>query len=145
MHRFADAVASSLHGNPYILVGGLLACMRTSSQPLLFDSSAGRGFGASRQIYSGPDIGTLARRRDAVNGASGRDINAPLWGFGLVLETLDHSCPRPERAAAVYRLNALTLEEASLRLTGQRVSLKDDLTRLHTSYESITEENEKLS
>ena len=67
----------------------------------------------------------------------------PLWGFGLVLETLI-TVVLGLREQRQFTDLTRSLEEASLRLTGQRVSLKDDLTRLHTSYGSIAEENEKL-
>ena len=82
--------------------------MRASSQPLLFDVSAGRGFGSSSQIYPRPDLGTSACRRDAVDGASGRDINATALGVWTRPGDVDYSCPRPERAETVYRLDALT-------------------------------------
>ncbi|MEC8052374.1 MAG: HAMP domain-containing sensor histidine kinase [Myxococcota bacterium] len=132
-----------VHGNPYILVGGLLlACGLLLN---LYYLTVRRGEGLA-QVVRFIRVLILVLLLAGVMQLTGRleEISMlPLWGFGLVLETLI-TVVLGLREQRQFTDLTRSLEEASLRLTGQRVSLKDDLTRLHTSYGAIAEENEKL-
>ena len=132
-----------LHGNPYILVGGiLLACGLVLN---LYYLTVRRGERLA-QVVRFIRVLILVLLLAGVMQLTGRleeTSMLPLWGFGLVLETLI-TVVLGLREQRQFTDLTRSLEEASSLLTQQRVSLKDDLTRLHISYESIAAENEAL-
>ena len=131
-----------LHGNPYILVGGiLLACGLVLN---LYYLTVRRGERLA-QVVRFIRVLILVLLLAGVMQLTGRleqTSMLPLWGFGL-LETLI-TVVLGLREQRQFTDLTRSLEEASSLLTQQRVSLKDDLTRLHISYESIAAENEAL-
>ena len=119
-----------VHGNPYILVGGiLLACGLVLN---LYYLTVRRGERLA-QVVRFIRVLILVLLLAGVMQLTGRleqTSMLPLWGFGLVLETLI-TVVLGLREQRQFTDLTRSLEEASSLLTQQRVSLKDDLTRLH--------------